>query len=453
MRAPRFISLILVSSLLGAFSASRATIQPAVEFPTTDPESVGISSERLSRLDAWIRRMVDEKQFAGVVAIAARHGKIFFSHTYGSTDTLTRVPMTSDEIFHIYSMTKPVTGVAMMILYEDGKWNPQEPISKYIPEFANLKVFKGVDASGRLLLVKPDHPPTMRELMTHTAGFSYGYGSGPIDKLYQNGNGRNIIVGAPSLQDMIERLSKIPLLYQPGTRWVYSVSADIQGYLVQKLSSEPLPKFLKERIFVPLGMKDTGFFVPHHQRDKLATLYRLSGTGTLERVWDKGLLDIVPAGDKKARPTVDKDPPFPSGGAGLLSTADDYLRFAQMLLNRGELGGVRILGPETVRMMTANHLPDALMTGDGGGGGGYTMRSGFGFGCDVSVYTDPFLADDPSGKGTFWWDGAAGTWFWVDPTDDIVFVGMVQKLGMSPGDFPSKFARQLTYQALVDPRK
>ena len=233
--------------------------------PNTKPEQVGFSSERLQHLDAAMQQKVDEKQFAGIVTILARHGKVVEFKTYGKKNLATGAPMEKDTIFRIYSMTKPVTGAAMMMLYEEGKWQPDDPISKYIPEFANLKVFKGVDNSGELILEDPVHPPTMLQLMTHTAGFTYGSGSDVVDKMYHDQQ----VVHSATLQEMINKLAKLPLLYQPGTRWVYSISVDIQGYLVEKLSGKSLPDFMRERIFEPLGMKDTGFYVPKEKMDRL----------------------------------------------------------------------------------------------------------------------------------------------------------------------------------------
>jgi CubicO group peptidase (beta-lactamase class C family) len=341
--------------------------------------------------------------------------------------------MTKDTIFRIFSMTKPVTGVAMMILYEQGKWQPADPISKYVPEFTHLKVFKGVDQAGKLILEDPVHPPTMRELMTHTAGFTYGYfGNTPVDKMYMEKQ----VLQSQSLQDMIDRLAGIPLLYQPGTRWVYSVAMDIQGYLVEKLSGQSLPDFMQNNIFGPLGMKDTGYLVPKEKRGRFATLYTEG---------PKGELVASPAG-------YESQPPMPSGGGGLVSTAEDYLRFAQMLLNGGELDGARILAPATVQLMTSNHLAPNLMTGEFFIGR-EVIRPGMGWGYDCAVFSDPLEANEVVGKGTFYWLGAADTWFWVDPANDLIFVGMTQRM-LGPGQ-PNMEAlsRPTVYQALLDPRK
>ena len=217
-----------------------------------------------------MQALVDGKQLAGLVTMVARHGQLVDQKTYGQQDIASAKPMQKDTIFRIYSMTKPITGVAMMILYEEGKWKPSDPIAKHIPEFANLKVYSGIDGNGNPKLEAPAHPPTMGELMSHTAGFTYGFfGNTPVDKLYRESSP----LRAASLEEFIDRMAKLPLVYQPGEAWLYSVSVDIQGYLVEKLSGKPFPDFVRERIFVPLGMKDTDFFVPPDKLARLATVY------------------------------------------------------------------------------------------------------------------------------------------------------------------------------------
>ena len=436
----RFI-LSLVAGLLFAAGPHQSQAQQAErklpDLARDTPEALGFSSARLERLHAVMQQEVDQKQLPGIVTILARHGKIVEERTYGKKDIASGAPMTQDTIFRIFSMTKPVTGVAMMILYEEGKWHPSDPISKYIPEFAQLKVLKSVDASGKMILEDPVHPPTMRELMTHTAGFTYGvFGSTPVDKMYMEQQ----VLQSQSLQSMIDKLAKIPLLYQPGTRWVYSVSMDIQGYIVEKLSGQTLPDFMQQNIFGPLGMKDTGFFVPKEKRSRFATLYTESPNGELAAAAPGG----APPTDYATQPSM------PSGGGGMVSTARDYLRFAQMLLNGGELEGVRILAPPTVKLMTTNHLAPSLMTGEFSIGSA-VIRPGMGWGYDCAVYSDPLEADDVVGKGTFYWAGAADTWFWADPTNDLIFVGMTQRL-FGPG-WPNveALSQPTVYQALLKP--
>jgi CubicO group peptidase (beta-lactamase class C family) len=443
-RFPNLASVLLTGMVLTLAiiypSQAQQPASPAPASALTKPEAVGFSSARLERLHTLMQQAVEQKQVAGVVTILARHGKVVDYRTYGKRDMAAGAPMTKDVIFRDYSMTKPVTGVAMMILYEQGKWLPSDPIAKYIPEFAHLKVFKGVDADGKMILVDPDHAPTMRELMTHTAGFSYGFfGNTPVDTMYRDQK----VLGSKNLQEMIDKLAKIPLLYQPGKGWTYSVSMDIQGYIVEKLSGQTLPVFMKEHIYTPLGMKDAGFYVPQEKRKRFAVLYRVNAKGELEADPTGGGL----SGDYATEPTQ------PSGGGGMVSTAEDYYHFAQMLGNGGQLNGTRILAPATVKLMSSNHVPANLLTGEYGIGA-QTLRPGFGYGYNCAVVFDPPEANLPDGKGTFFWDGAAGTWFWIDPTNDLVFVGMIQRMNAGPSSMNLQYlSRSVVYQALVDPAK
>ena len=416
-------------------SASRHTLDMTV----VKPETVGFSSERLERLHAAMKKVVDDKELSGMVTILARHGKVVDYWNYGQRDMASGAPMTKDTIFRDFSMTKPVTGVAMMLLYEQGKWLPSDPISKFIPEFEHLKVYKGVDAEGKMILVDPEHAPTISELMSHTAGFTYGFfGDTPVDKMYREAN----IFQSKNLKEFIDKMAAIPLTYQPGKGWTYSVSMDIEGYIVEKLSGQSLPDFMRDNIYKPLGMKDAGFFVPADKRGRFATLYVNDDQGKMKASEPgKGF-----GGDYAEQPGM------ASGGGGMVSTAEDYYRFASMLSNGGELDGKRILAPASVKLMSTNHLAPELLTGQYGIGL-MQMRPGFGYGYNCAVEYDPQAANLPDGKGTFLWDGAAGTWFWIDPTNDVVFVGMIQRqLGRgSPNvEFES---RALVYQALVDPGK
>jgi len=270
--------------------------------------------------------------------------------------------------------------------------------------------------------------------MTHTAGFTYGFfGQSPVDRLYQAHNP----LAESDLQAFIDRLAEIPLAYQPGERWEYSVSVDIQGYLVEKLSGQSLADFMRTHIFEPLDMHDTGFAVPAAKQARLATVYGFTP--------EMGLTPMP------HDPNVGREPRLASGGGGLYSTARDYARFAQMLANGGVLDRARVLAPSTVALMRSNHLSDALLAG-GFGIGFQQMRPGFGFGYDVAVFDDPHRVGSTTGQGTYLWDGAAGTWFWIDPTNDIVFVGMIQRM-MSAGGMPNiqNLSRALVQQALVDP--
>ncbi|HXY25440.1 MAG TPA: serine hydrolase domain-containing protein [Candidatus Acidoferrum sp.] len=437
LRATSIAMVILLGSVVTPPSMAQSSSHRAPDMALVKAESVGFSSERLERLHNLIQGEIDKKLLAGAITILARHGKVVVYRTYGVRDLASGAPMTKDVIFRAYSMTKPVTGVAMMILYEEGKWLPSDPIAKYIPEFAQLKVFKGVGPDGKMMLVDPDHAPTLLELMTHSAGFSYGSGHSVVDAMYQEKK----LMRSDNLQDMIDKVATLPLNYQPGKGWTYSISMDIEGYLVEKLSGQTLPDFMRDHIFAPLDMKDTGFFVPGEKRSRFATNYRADAQGQL--------VSTLAAGDA---PDYTSQPVQPSGGGGLVSTAEDYYRFAQMLANGGELGDKRILAPATLKLMASNHLPSNLLTGEFGIGQ-HIMRPGFGYGFNCAVIFDPAEAGMPDGKGTFFWDGAAGTWFWVDPTNDIVFVSMIQRM-IHPDNHALLYrSHAVVYQALVDPSK
>lgn len=442
--APMALAGLLLSSWAlwpaGAQVARKAALpSPVLDLTPVSPESEGFSSERLERLHALMQQTVDKKQLAGIVTLLARHGKIVDFRTYGYQDMAAGTAMKKDVIFRDFSMTKPVTGVAMMILYEEGKWLPSDPVSKFIPEFAHLKVYKGMDAQGRMILVPPDHPPTMAELMSHTAGFTYGlFGNTPVDKMMMEKH----VFASHDLQQFIDKMATIPLLYQPGTRWVYSVSTDIQGYIVEKLSGESLPRFVHDRIFAPLGMKDAAFYVPPAKRGRFATLYVEGHNGEL-------VADPTGGG---LSGTFTTPPTMPYGGGGMVSTAVDYYRFAQMLLDGGKLGDTRILSPSTVRLMMANHISQKVLHG-GFGIADFRLEPGAGWGYDGAVAYNPIQANLPEGKGTYSWAGVAGTWFWVDPANDIVFVAMTQRM-LGPHSPELQFqSRPLVYQALVDPGK
>ena len=376
------------------------------------PEAVGLSAAGLAAIDAALQAEVDSGALAGVVTLVARHGQVAHVRAMGVADLASGEPLKTDSIFRVYSMTKPVTGAAMMILYDEGRWAPDDPIARHLPAFAGVKVLAGTAADGSPILAEPEHAPTMRELMTHTAGLSYGFSELPIDKLYQGAK----VWQSASLAEFAAKVAALPLAYQPGTKWLYSLSMDIQGAIIEALSGQSLSDFMQSRMFRPLGMVDTGFWLPQEKKPRLATLYRTSTS--------RGLAPV----ERALLPTNYFEPPaVPSGGGGLVSTARDYARFAQMLLNKGELDGVRILSPAAVAMMSSNHLAPELMSG-AFGVGAQQMRPGFGHGFDCAVFTDPVLTGLPVGKGTFQWDGAAGTWFWIDPVNDVVFVGMIQRM-------------------------
>jgi CubicO group peptidase (beta-lactamase class C family) len=406
-----------------------ATLAP---LPQATPESVGFAADLPANMDTAMQGLIDRKHLAGIVTLVARKGKVVQHKAYGFQDLQTQTPMRTDTIARIYSMTKPITGVAMMMLFEEGKWKPSDPIARHIPEFAHLKVYAG-GQDGAVALEEPAHPPTMAELMSHTAGFTYGvFGNTPVDQLYRKNNP----LAAPSLQEMINRLATMPLLYQPGTRWVYSVSVDIQGYLVEKLSGQTFPEFLRTRLFEPLGMVDTAFFVPAEKMSRAAVIYG----------YDKTTGGLAP---QPRDPGINKLPGLPSGGGGLYGTAADYFRFAQMLLNGGEFNGRRILKQSSVDLMRTNVLSEQVLNSKSGiGQASFSAAQGFGY--DFAVVLDPPAAKRRVGKGSYWWWGLAGTWFWIDPTNDLIGIGIIQRMGTVPGAANHEdLQRQVIYDALA----
>jgi CubicO group peptidase (beta-lactamase class C family) len=345
--------------------------------------------------------------------------------------------MTKDTVFRIYSQTKPVTGVAMMILFEEGKWRLDDPVTKFVPEFAHLQVYKGQNPDGTFITEPAARPPTLREIMSHTGGFAYGLRvDQPVEKAYRDSG----LLGSKTTQAFIDGLAKLPLASQPGTEWRYSVAVDIQGVIVERLSGMSLADFMKTRIFDPLKMTDTGFWLPPAKMDRLAALY----------VPDPKAGKLVPA-DNFMVLDVTKPPAVASGGGGLVSTTADYARFAQMLLNGGQLDGARILSPGTVRLMASNHLTDIVMTAPDAS---FSPAKGVGFGLDFAVVTDPARDGTLQGEGSYSWGGAAGTWFWIDPKNDLFMLGMIHILAKEIDPALAKInddAATLVYQALVDP--
>jgi CubicO group peptidase (beta-lactamase class C family) len=417
-----FRPLVLVLAVL---ALAPVAAENGRDLAKASPESVGVSAERLKRLDAGLQRFIDEGRLAGVTTLLARRGKIINFNAYGKKDVRAADPVQRDSIFRIYSMTKPISAVAMMMLYEEGKWRLDDPVTRYIPEFAKLQVYVGDNPDGTMKLEDARRSMTMREIMTHSAGLGYVLNSAnAVDRLVIK---EQILNPAAPLQTMIDKLAKTPLMAQPGTRWYYSIAVDVQGYLVEKLSGQPFAEFLQSRLFGPLGMKDTGFFVP---KAKVARLARVHTDGQGGK--------LAPPSDDAVDVTT---PPLgPSGGGGLFSTLDDYMRFAQMMANGGEFGGTRYLSPRTVQMMRTNHLQaDALKT----------VRPGTGWGLGFRTVIDAAAAGEPVADGTFDWYGIAGTWFWIDPTTDLVFVGMIQHRGRA-NDEIRNLSRNLVYQALMN---
>ena len=439
------LAAIALSAGPGADVASAAqTARPTTVValaPAGTPESVGFDSGRLKLLDDYMAQVVADGRVAGVTTLLARHGKIVEFNTYGKASLATGAPMDRDEIVRLYSMTKPITGVAMMILFEEGKWRLDDPVTRYVPEFKDLKVTTGVGADGKVTVEDMKRPPTMRELMSHTAGFGYGLGdTNPVDKLYREKH----VLGSNGLKEMIDRTATIPLKFQPGTSWEYSSAVDIQGYIVEKLSGEPLGQFMQEHIFGPLKMTDTAFSVPADKVGRFSAVYyfdkEAGKIAEAKALFGSGVQDFT------------KPPSMESGGGGLVSTTRDYARFCQMILNKGELDGVRILSPAAVELMDTNAIPESVLVSSNGTTG-IRFNEAVGFGLDFMVVKDPRKAGHLEGAGTMSWGGAAGTWFWIDPTNDVIFVGMIQRFGGAGGDDLGGQARTLAYQALTHPER
>ena len=435
------LSAVLLAAGPGALAAGKPAPASALA-PAASPESVGFDSARLKKLDDAMAKVVAEGRVAGMTTLLARHGKVVDFKTYGKASLESGQPMSKDAIFRIYSMSKPITGVAMMILFEEGKWRLDDPVSRYVPEFKDLKVMVKADKDGKITEVEDmKRPPTMREIMSHTAGFGYGLGDEhPVDKLYREKK----VLGATGLKEMIDRTATIPLMYQPGTNWSYSSVVDIQGYIVEKLSGQTFGAFLEQRVLKPLKMNDTAFYTGAAKASRLAAVYAFDK--------DKGKIVEAKQQFSGSMPDYSKPPAMESGGGGLVSTTMDYARFSQMILNKGELDGVRLLSPASVELMGTNAIPKNVLLNTNGSVG-LRFNEAVGFGLDFMVVKDARAAGTLQGDGTMSWGGAAGTWFWVDPANDVIFVGMIQRMGGTGGDDLGGQARTLTYQALTHPEK
>lgn len=397
------------------------------------PEEVGFSSDRLGRINKLMQGYVDEGKLAGAVTMLAREGEVFHFEPYGLADIESGSPMEKDSIFRIYSMTKPITSVAAMMLYEEGLFALDDPVGKFIPELGRMKVYDGMGERG-MRLVDQEKPITIRHLLSHTSGLSMGsHQDSPVEELYRQSD---MMDPQSTLPEMVKKLSAFPLLTQPGAKWRYSRATDVLGYLVQVLSGQPFDEFLQERILGPLGMVDTAFYVNEEKLNKLATCYGPKSNGGIEP------LDDTFVNKFRAPYTL-----F-SGGGGLTSTAADYMRFSQMLCNWGELEGVRILGPKTIEMMTSNHLPEELKPFAVGQSGASDTR-GCGFGLGFKVVTDIAEHGILGSEGNYSWGGAASTIFWVDPVENMVAILLTQMMPSSTYPLRREF-QVATYQALVD---
>ncbi len=400
----------------------------------TRPEEVGLSSPRLDRIVPWMRRWVDSGRLPGIAVAVVRDDRLAWFETYGLRDVESRRPVAPDTIYRMYSMTKPITTVAALMLYEEGCFHLDDPVAKYIPAFSETRVFAGGDAES--FETEPlARPITVHDLMTHTSGLTYSFQcEHPVDALYQR-RGIDFNRNLGPLAQVVEATAAQPLVFQPGERWNYGVSTDVLGRLVEIWSGQALDAFLAERIFAPLGMADTGFHVPEGEGDRFASNYTRSEEGGL------ALVDAA-AGSRFLRPAATL-----SGGGGLVSTAADYLRFLRMLRGRGVLGDVRLLGRKTVEHMTSNQLPGDLAD-MGQPTFSETPFTGVGFGLGVSVMLDPAKARIVGSPGEYAWGGMASTAFWVDPAEDLIVLLLTQ---LSPSStYPiRRELRVLTYQALL----
>lgn len=405
---------------------------------TTTAGGAGISIEALSRLDQHLlKRYIEPERIAGCLTLIARRGELAHLSTMGMIDRERNKPMAEDTIFRIYSMSKPITSVALMMLFERGLFQLSDPVSRFIPEWANLRVLTG----GRhpdFTTTAAERPMTVRDLLSHQSGLTYGFMEGALEQAYN----RNAVYSAGvmegrDLQSMINRLAELPLKFSPGEHWNYGVSTDVCGYLVERISGQRFDEYLQEQVFAPLGMVDTGFQVPVGKQERFAANYERGPDRRLRLMDDPGESHYL------------REQTFFSGGGGLVSTAQDYQRFCQMLLNGGELDGVRILGPKTIELMTLNHLPngDDLST-RALGTFSETVNDGIGFGLGFAVLLDLPRTQNVGSVGEYYWGGAASTIFWIDPAEELIVIFMTQFMPSGTFNFRGQI-KQLLYPGLV----
>jgi CubicO group peptidase (beta-lactamase class C family) len=407
--------------MLASAVATGAFADPPL--PAATPESQGFSSERLERLHARLKGFVDEGKYSGMVLLLARNGRIVDWQTYGLRDVEERLPMEKDTIVRLYSMSKIVTSVAALILHEEGRLKLDDPVSKYLPALEKPKVMTGGTVKAPVL-VAAKTPITVKHLLTHTAGFLYGFGTEPIDKIYQQAG----LWEAASMDEFVAKAAKLPLGHEPGTRFRYGINTDLLGAVIEKVSGQTLDAFVEERICKPLGLADTGYDVPAEKMGRLAKVYTLK----------EGHFSAV---EPAASSFAEKGRGFPTGGAGMFSTAGDYARFAQMLLNGGELDGVRILGRKTVELMTVNHLNGLKRVTNE-----FSESDGFGLG--VYVRLDLAKSNRLGSEGTFGWSGAATTNVIMDPREKLVAIVLAQHMPFNQNDL-FWYVSTLTYQSLT----
>ena len=403
------------------------------------PHEIGLSAKWLARIFATAQQFIDDRQLAGAVTVVARHGKVAYLEAHGMMDIAANKPMQKDTIFRIYSMTKPIAAAAVMMLCEEGKLQLDAPASVYLPELGGLKVAAEADAET-LTLVDADRDMTVRDLMRHTAGLPgavrYMAGQTAVDKRYREVDLHRL--HECNLQEMVERFGKIPLLYQPGTKWHYSIAADVLGRLIEVASGQSFDVFLAKRIFQPLGMVDTGFYVPAEKIDRFAGMYGPKSEGGLQTI------DAPEGGTGNVSKTsfIEK-PKFLSAGGGLVSTAADFARFCLMLSGRGTFAGKRLIKTKSVELMTRNHLPEHLIPLDKKPDKRY---AGLGFGLGVSVRVQQTDWEPASEIGEYGWIGGASTEFWISPRDELVAITLAQHIPFSE---LSEKVKPLVYAAVL----
>lgn len=413
------LMIILILPCLISFSVYSQNL------PISSPEEAGLSSERLKRIKRALMTHIDKDELAGAVVLVARNGKVAYFKAFGKMNIEENKSMRKDAIFRIASMTKLVTSAAVMVLYENGNFMLNDPVKKYIPEFGNFKVAVPVKRRGNFLKTVPlEKDITIRDLLRHTSGISYGMDFNHVDKLY---NEMLPKIWKGSLADFVGRLPELPLAYQPGTKWEYSLSTDVLGYLIEVISGNKFDEFLKKNIFKPLKMKDTDFYITKSKLKRFTNVYQYT---------DNGLMLIEDA----VRSRFKNKPEVLSGGGGLLTTTVDYARFLQMLLNGGELEGKRILSRKTIELMFTDHLA---------GIDNNWLNDGVGFGLGIAVLKNPGKFGDLGSKGTVWWSGTYNTFFFIDPIEKMFGLLMTQMSSFVLHNLGDRF-RVMCLQAVID---
>ena len=421
----------LLTIAIGTIAAFAAEVAIGETAAAREPAASGFAAERLERIDDALQGYVDRKEVAGIVGLIARSGKVVYHKSFGSRDVSAKAPMSNDTIFRIASMTKPITTVGLMQLWEQGRFQLRDPLSKFLPEFSDMRVALPIEpgdaARGPFKTVEAASPITIQQLLTHTAGLANPY-RGATQDLYREVRAK--LEPGSTIGDYVTALAKLPLNFHPGERWEYGPATDVAGRLIEVISGMTLDEYFRKNIFEPLGMTDTHFYLPESKLPRFAALYRPDSDGKIE------LQDRPDANSRWVKePHV-----YFSGGGGLVSTSTDYFRFHQMMLNGGELDGVRILGPRTVRLMTTNHTGDKAV---------WLRGAGFGFGLGYSVTTELGPSGMPSAVGTYGWGGAFCTVFWVDPGDELIGILMTQVRPYTHLNIRQDF-QTLAYQALID---